>query len=228
MGLGIERCPPWMQHLSSKNKSSESIRKAYLLFKRRSNREFVPTTPNGHCGIYALQQFQHFFDGIPIYSRSNDVFSGRTQMVQALRRYRADLCTLLGAYPDMTTDQSIALLGGMVDERAAVHDCVKNDVEYCDSFAHVEGPLDFVAWSMEVKRNICVLKYGEMDVVIYSGISLPRSISLDAFNPDCEDIVLLYNAGHFDSLIPSTSHHDQEKAKDFVTEFVKNNKSTIK
>ena len=180
MGLGNERFPQWMQHLSmskdfvsggggpSEIKSPENIRNAYFLFKRRSNREFVPTTPNGHCGIYALQQFQHFFDGIPIYSRSNDVFNGRIQMAQALRRYRADLCILLGAYPDMTADQSIALLGDMIDERAAVHDSVKNDVEHYDSFAHVEGPLDFVAWSMEVKRNVCVVKYGEMNVMIYS------------------------------------------------------------
>jgi hypothetical protein len=122
----------------------------------------------------------------------------------------------------MTTDQRVALLGDMIDERADVHDCVKYDAQCCDSFAHVEGPLDFVAWSMEVKRKMCVVKYGEMDVLIYSGTSLPHSISLDAFNPDCEDIVLLYNADHFDSLVPSTSH--PEKIEDYVTEFVKKNK----
>ena len=156
---------------------------------------------NGHSGISALQVFEEFFQGKLKSSRSREalISEGRTKLAKALRSYRYELCNLYGFF--YYGKEVLKLIG----KRASMHDKVKNSADPCDCCAWVKGPLDLHAWSMEVRRNVCVVTHGMRDVLIYSKDASVRLVPLHAFQPGFDDIVLLLKDNHFASLVLKTN-----------------------
>jgi hypothetical protein len=169
---------------------------AYLWFLYRSKRFMVPAPSNGNCGIFALEVFEEYFRGTPLPSRSREavVHGGRTKLAQALRQYRVVLCNMYGYSCRKKVSK-------VIWKRVAMHQKVKFNADWCHSCARVKAPLDLHAWSMALNRNVCVVIHGAGDVITFAKDATLRIVNLSAFQPDDEDIVLLLNDNHFDSLV---------------------------
>ena len=109
---------------------------AYLWFWYRSKRLLVPAPSNNHSGIFALEVFEDFFQGTPAPSRSREavLHDGRTKLAQALQQYRVVLCNMYGYSCRKKVSK-------VIWKRAAMHQKVKFNADWCHSRARVSAPL---------------------------------------------------------------------------------------
>ena len=137
---------------------------------------------------------------MPSYVRT--ISKGRSEMAQALRNNHDSLleCSFYSA-----SSEEIYL-------RSGLHE-VAMDGEPCDRISWVET-IDLIAWSLEIKKKVCVITDSDFEVMVYSGIAQPECIQLAEFSPSADDVVMFYVGGvHYEALLHFNK--DFEKLKNF-------------
>ena len=141
---------------------------------------------------------------MPSYVRT--ISKGRSEMAQALRNNHDSLleCSFYSA-----SSEEIYL-------RSGLHE-VAMDGEPCDRISWVET-IDLIAWSLEIKKKVCVITDSDLEVMVYSGIAQPECIQLAEFSPSADDVVMFYVSGvHYEALLHFNK--DFVKAEDFLDDF---------
>ena len=180
------------------------FKEAFVAFMKRTSRILVDNPTDGHCGIHCLQEFMRPFSVMPSYLRT--ISKGRSEMAQALINNHDSLleCSFYSA-----SSEEIYL-------RSGLHE-VAMDGEPCDRISWVET-IDLIAWSLEIKKKVCVITDSDLEVMVYSGVAQPECIQLTEFSPSADDVVMFYAGGvHYEALL--YFNKDFVKVEDFLDDF---------